>query len=356
MNTTLSKLTQLGLCTFLLASTTALAEDISGFAGVRMGWMDLNSERTASFDNNTFEVRDGLRTFTPGVELGLVIFNDLAFRVYYDHLNAEYQQTSSTARGFSAGADMLFGFSQGLYGGVGINHTDIGDQHATGARVTGGYRYNFSERISSRVEVAYQQSATSTERELQDVYVGAIVQATFGQQRRPAQARPEPYNQELAQAQIPDADGDGVPDYLDLCPATSANSTVNEYGCSRHQNRDHRFEAQVYFALNSAELQSQYQDEIASFAEHLRQNPDLRLRIEGHTDSSGADWRNRQLSQQRADAVKRVLVEEFGVNPSRVDAEGFSDTRPLNYGDVTNPANRRIEVVFEDSPADTNSR
>lgn len=346
MNTLLSKLAYVSVGTVLLSATpSVLADDITGFAGARVGWMHLDSQRTETIDESVFDIRDGLRTFAPGIELGFVVAEELAFRAYYDHLNAEYRDTDRTARGYSSGVDMLFGFSEGFYGGVGVNHTDLGNQNALGLRLTGGYRYNFSDRISSRFELAYQNSAV-TDNEFDDFHATAIIQYSFGQ-KRAAQASPEPYAREVASAEIPDADGDGVPDYLDLCPGTPAEHAVNEYGCSQYQARDRRFEINVTFALNSADIEDEFLQEISVFAEHLRQNPEQILRIEGHTDSSGSDWRNRQLSQERADAVKAVLVNDFGIEASRIEAQGYADTRPLNYGDKENPANRRVEAIFE---------
>lgn len=344
MNTLLSKLACVSVGAVLLSATpSVLADDITGFAGARGGWMHLDSQRTETIDESEFNIRDGLRTFAPGIELGFVVAEELAFRAYYDHLSAEYRNTNRTARGYSSGVDMLFGFSEGFYGGVGVNHTDLGDQRAFGLRLTGGHRYNFTDRISSRIELAYQ---ATTQRGFDDIHATAILQYTFGQ-KRALQAIPEPYATQAASVEIPDADGDGVPDYLDLCPGTPAEHAVNEYGCSQYQARDRRFEINVTFALNSADIQDEFLQEISVFAEHLRQNPDQMLRIEGHTDSSGRGWRNRQLSQERADAVKSVLVDDFGIDASRIKTQGYADTRPLNYGDKENPANRRVEAIFE---------
>ncbi len=57
----------------------------------------------------------------------------------------------------------------------------------------------------------------------------------------------------------------------------------------------------------------------------LRDHPELRFAIEGHTDSDGEDAYNRDLSERRAAAVKTCLVEELGVDANRLETAGFGD-------------------------------
>lgn len=355
MNTAASKIAFGSLCALLISvSDSVSANDISTFSGVRIGWMGMDSQRTSSFNDNDFYMRDGFRTFSPGIEFGVSMKDDFAVRAYLDHLNAEYKGTSGTSRGHSAGVDMLFGFSSGFYGGAGVNQTELGNQNAIGARLTAGYRYNFNDRISSRFEVAHQNSATS-QREFDDTQITAIVQYTFGMERR-ALATPEETKTSKGVVDVPDSDGDGVPDYLDLCPGTPAGQAVDEFGCSRFQGGNQRFELNISFANNSAEISDDALSEIAEFATRLQQNPNESVRIEGHTDSSGSNWRNQELSQQRADAVKSILVSQFGISEDRIIAEGFGDSRPLAFGDKSNPANRRVEMVFTVSREDAGDR
>ncbi|MFB1488091.1 MULTISPECIES: OmpA family protein [unclassified Thiocapsa] len=78
--------------------------------------------------------------------------------------------------------------------------------------------------------------------------------------------------------------------------------------------------------------------------------PDLRARIEGHTDSLGDAATNLALSQQRAEAVKQALMER-GVEPERLKAEGLGPERPIadNATSAGRAQNRRVEVyVSED--------
>lgn len=72
----------------------------------------------------------------------------------------------------------------------------------------------------------------------------------------------------------------------------------------------------------------------------------LRLEIQGHTDNVGAPTANLTLSQQRAEAVRKYLVDTHGVAPARLTTAGFGDTRPVagNGSDEGRAKNRRVEL------------
>ena len=78
----------------------------------------------------------------------------------------------------------------------------------------------------------------------------------------------------------------------------------------------------------------------------LKNNPDLKFEIDGHTDNTGDAAHNLTLSQQRADAVKNQLV-KMGIEGSRLTAKGFGDTKPISDNDTPEGKanNRRVEFV-----------
>lgn len=78
----------------------------------------------------------------------------------------------------------------------------------------------------------------------------------------------------------------------------------------------------------------------------LRQHPDLRLAIEGHTDNVGQPAANQALSEKRAGAVKDYLVKQ-GIDAARLQPKGFGDSRPLAGNDTAEgrQTNRRVELT-----------
>ena len=86
-------------------------------------------------------------------------------------------------------------------------------------------------------------------------------------------------------------------------------------------------------------------------AEALKDHLAIRVEIQGHTDRVGEDYRNMRLSPTRAAAVMRHLVER-GVDPTRLTAVGYGETRPIesNRTSQGREINRRLEFVRTDSP------
>jgi outer membrane protein OmpA-like peptidoglycan-associated protein len=84
----------------------------------------------------------------------------------------------------------------------------------------------------------------------------------------------------------------------------------------------------------------------------LNERPERRIRIEGHTDSTGAEEFNLRLSQERAEAVRRAL-EERGVSPERISASGRGEQSPVapNNSPAGRMKNRRVEVTIFDPVA-----
>ncbi|MEZ4973926.1 MAG: OmpA family protein [Cyclobacteriaceae bacterium] len=83
-------------------------------------------------------------------------------------------------------------------------------------------------------------------------------------------------------------------------------------------------------------------DKVANF---LIDHPRLNMRISGHTDSAGREEANLKLSQDRADAIKRYLTEEFGIDKTRIEAIGYGSSKPIveEITDKDRQLNRRVE-------------
>jgi len=147
-----------------------------------------------------------------------------------------------------------------------------------------------------------------------------------------------------------DTDGDGIPDYLDHCPDV-AGITANN-GCPEVKE-----EAKQIFrkALNGIQfetgkstiIKSSYPilDDIANI---MRENPEYKLFIKGHTDNDGDALTNLKLSKERAAEVLDYLKGK-GIKESRMHSEGYGDTQPVvpNNSAANKAKNRRVEFEVE---------
>jgi outer membrane protein OmpA-like peptidoglycan-associated protein len=103
----------------------------------------------------------------------------------------------------------------------------------------------------------------------------------------------------------------------------------------------------ILFDFDEAELTPGGELQVARLADALRQMPDRNVLIEGHTDSSGSDAYNLELSQRRANAVEDLLIVQ-GVDPTRVLTRGYGEQYPVAANDSAagRQQNRRVEVVI----------
>jgi outer membrane protein OmpA-like peptidoglycan-associated protein len=103
----------------------------------------------------------------------------------------------------------------------------------------------------------------------------------------------------------------------------------------------------ILFDTDSDRLKPESAPVIQSIARGLETNPNLRLLIEGHTDSVGNAAHNLDLSKRRAEAVKAVLVSQFKVDASRLATDGLGASKPIDSNDTPQgrSQNRRVELV-----------
>jgi len=105
----------------------------------------------------------------------------------------------------------------------------------------------------------------------------------------------------------------------------------------------------VLFSTNKAELKSGGTRNIQKLADFLREYPQNKVLIEGHTDSTGSDSLNQALSERRANAVKTALV-DMGISSDRVDTHGYGELFPVtsNRTAASRQMNRRVEIILSD--------
>ena len=107
------------------------------------------------------------------------------------------------------------------------------------------------------------------------------------------------------------------------------------------------FKSDVLFDMNSSVLKTGAYSELDRVATILNKYPETRIRIEGHTDSTGSEAYNLKLSEQRAQAVKAALIAK-NVDAARLETVGFGETRPVadNNLEAGRQLNRRVEMII----------
>jgi outer membrane protein OmpA-like peptidoglycan-associated protein len=123
-------------------------------------------------------------------------------------------------------------------------------------------------------------------------------------------------------------------------------STVAQNNATIQRNTEQvltaTFKSDVFFDVNSSVLKPGGYAELDRVANVLNQYPQTMIRVEGHTDQTGSEQYNLQLSERRANAVKNALIQK-GVDPGRVSAIGMGMCCPVSSD---NAANRRVSMVL----------
>lgn len=156
----------------------------------------------------------------------------------------------------------------------------------------------------------------------------------------------------------PDSDRDGVPDGQDKCPNAkeTINGVTDDDGCPdtgdpRVIYEDGKFTVleAIHFETGQATIKQESHALLDQVSMMVKANPDLKVRVEGHTDDTGPRDVNQRLSDARAAAVRKYMVDK-GVAPQRLRSQGFGPDKPL-IKETTPEArakNRRVEFIVDD--------
>lgn len=144
-----------------------------------------------------------------------------------------------------------------------------------------------------------------------------------------------------------DTDQDGVLDQEDKCPNTPLSDQADATGCSIFVDKQVKIDLQVLFGNNSAVINNQDAQKFVEFAEFMKRFPNTEAVIEGHSSADGAASYNQVLSEKRANAVKELMTETYGIEAERLVAIGYGEERLLDTSNTreAHRVNRRIEAV-----------
>jgi len=293
--------------------------------------------------------RDLNDTATPWVSLEYAFNDNWAAEIYYADDDARYED-GPRADVTTWQLDMLYyggsyigeGNRVRPYLAFGAGEIDIDagdfDTVETTVNLGAGLRWMLTKRFGVRLEARVLHSLDEERNEL---LVGAGLNYYFGKVDADvvAVAAPAPV----------DSDGDGVTDDVDQCPGTPAGTRVDSVGCPLPVTQIASIKLKVNFPFDSAVVGDQYFSDIGELATFLKRFEDLQLDVEGHTDSSGPDSYNQQLSQRRAQAVVDLLVNEHGLSRDRLEAKGYGESRPVASNDTRDGRieNRRVMATLE---------
>jgi len=159
-----------------------------------------------------------------------------------------------------------------------------------------------------------------------------------------------------------DADGDGVPDGLDKEPDTPKGELVNYQGIAIKDqiakdiepqvtetqvkdwiaNANNAYFPSVFFADNSAQVRSAAMSNLVAVATAMQKKPGLKITLTGHADKRGPEAFNQKLAERRAEAVKKYLVRNLGIDASRIIVASKGETEPKSA--TLNSINRRVDI------------
>lgn len=211
------------------------------------------------------------------------------------------------------------------YVSAGVAHQSIGQadrggrDRSTFANVGTGVKYYFTENFFAKASVDGMYNIDADEAEWM---AGVGVGLNFGGgARQVAAVEPTP---EPAPAPIVDTEPEPAPEVV-------------------------RVELDVKFDFDKSRVREESYSDIKNLADFMQQYPQTTTVVEGHTDSVGTDQYNQRLSERRAEAVRNVLVNEYGVQGNRVNSVGYGESRPVadNSTEEGRQINRRVEAEVE---------
>ncbi|WP_256432812.1 OmpA family protein [Lysobacter sp. N42] len=357
--------------------------------GLRLGMYNFDDSRQDDVNNTLFNVDSGFKNVAPGIQLNVPLTDTWSLRSYFDYVKADLDGSSASADGYSIGVDALYRLTNGFYFGGGLNTTKTGEDSGRGLRGTAGYRRAINDNLSWSLEYAMQfgdftdsaiiaglnmsfgdggsaltQIRSSAEEEARrqaiaarrDSEVAPTTDAGGVDTTRRDSTMAYRSDEELAPQiraalvdidRTADEDGDGVPDYRDVCQNTSRGHAVDARGCSVYEEQSQVHHLRVNFGFDSAMVPEEYYGYIRELAVLVGVYPELEILIEGHTDLIGPEEYNQRLSERRAQAVADILTNQFGIDASRITTIGHGMSQPV-VNRITldaNARNRRIEAT-----------
>lgn len=335
------------LCMLPVTFVSAQQEPLtSAWIGGFGEYYKVDSDKPQSTDN--FKDATGF-----GAELGFRFTPEWAARLEWSRLDFNSDSGLNDRYGERVGIDALHFFDQRhSYVFAGFKHQNLGTNYRM-ANVGIGRHWQLSQNWKVQTEAAtyydFGQNFLDFGVKLGLVYTfgGSLSQSVSNQSQADFQSRSgEQYQASETVAKSLDSDKDGVTNNADNCPDTAANSKVDESGCPVYDEKTLSASLEVHFPHDSYTVLNPDSQQIKDVAEFMAQYADTRIELEGHTSLVGPAAYNQVLSEQRAKAVKAILVERYGISAERINTTGYGESRPLSTDntETAHQMNRRVEA------------
>jgi outer membrane protein OmpA-like peptidoglycan-associated protein len=178
---------------------------------------------------------------------------------------------------------------------------------------------------------------------------GAVVGGLIGAATGSKNQREKAAAGAVAGAAIGGLLGNRIGAYMDKQEADLRNamaSTISQNNATIQRNNEQMltatFKSDLFFDVNSSTIKPGGYAELDRVANVLAQYPQTMIRVEGHTDQTGSEQYNLQLSERRAIAVKNALT-QTGIDAARITQVGMGECCPVSSD---NAANRRVSMVL----------
>ena len=315
----------LGLAIGSLIAATSFGALAQGQGAVE-GEINYKKQYNDSIDH----VEDG---FNPGAKIGYFLTDDVSINFGWDrnnHTRSNDGTGSQKLRGDNFGLTAQYHFNNAgdalrPYVEGGVKHGNLtnvaadghtGRDQSTFLTAGAGVKYYFAENFFARAGV---EADYKLDNGRWDYAPSVGLGVNFGGGGKPAPA-PVPAPEPVAEAPVEAPVAEVV-----------------------------RVELDVKFDFDKSVVKPNSYADIKNLADFMKQYPQTTTVVEGHTDSVGPDAYNQKLSERRANAVKQVLVNQYGVGANRVNSVGYGESRPVadNATEAGRAVNRRVEAQVE---------
>ena len=324
----------------LVIASTALAEGIKpgsfSISGIAGGY--------------TFDSEEQLKTRpVTGIRAGYNFNRIFGVEALFNYVPTESKTTSEDADAYRYGGDLLVHFMPDtrlvpfLAVGIGamtIEYDNLGTETSAAFNYGPGIKFFLSDNLALRGDLRHIILRNNQENLNNFEYTIGITYQFGGMRAAPAAAEAEA--PVAAPVSKPEAEATPAPQAeapLKPVPAAEPTAEMMKYCVA----------LKIEFDIDRAEIRPQYNEEVAKVGDFMKKHPTTTAVIEGHTDEVGSDDYNMQLSQKRAESVVKYLINNFGIDASRLSARGYGKTMPVSDSktDEARQKNRRIDAIID---------